>query len=357
MNAESIFRTPVEIKESQQKAMPDDTVFSIGSCFAETISQKLSDGLLQTFSNPYGTAYNPITIGKQILRIVNQEPCTSEETICNDGKYLSFNAHSKLWAGTQEALAAAVDRQTAEAHKQLAKAKYVIITYGTAWTYQLKSNGNTVANCHKLPANLFDRQLLNVNEITEAALSTASHIRKVNDNAKIIFTVSPIRHLKDTAHGNQLSKAELLLGIDNAIGLCDDTEYFPAYEIMMDELRDYRFYAADMLHPSEVATEYIFGRFADTYLSDETKKLIAEGRKITSALQHRPMGSETQYLQFIDATIEKLACIRAKYDKSNSNSSISKAYEELLTIKKNKKSILKVQNFADTKKTTTFTCD
>ncbi|MBP5365263.1 MAG: GSCFA domain-containing protein [Bacteroidales bacterium] len=337
MNAEDIFRTPVEINESRLKAMPDDTVFSIGSCFAETMSQKLADGLMQSFSNPFGTAYNPITIDKQILRIVNLERCSADEIVGSEGRYLSFKAHSKLWADTPEELADAIDRQTAEANRQLSKAKLIVITYGTAWVYALCSSGSVVANCHKLPADKFTRRRLTADEITATVLSTVGQIRRVNANARIVFTVSPIRHLKDTAHGNQLSKAELLLGIDSALSSAEGTEYFPAYEIQMDELRDYRFYAADMLHPSEVAADYIFDRFAQTYLTNEARQLIAEGRKITSALQHRPMGTETQYLQFIDSTIGRIDRIRAKYDKNLTNNCMSGVYERLSTIRQNKK--------------------
>lgn len=330
MTTEMIFRTKIDTTISQSKIATSDTIVSIGSCFAENIGKKLSNGMLQSYTNPYGTAYNPASINKQILRIINLEPCSKDEIISEGNHCVSTQTHSIIQAPNADLLAKIIDNKTKEAHNILSKAKYIIITLGTSWIYKLNTNNTIVANCHKLPSSYFKRERLSFDEISNILINTIEKLRQFNPNINIIFTISPIRHLKDTAHGNQLSKAELLLAIDK-IKKTNNIDYFPAYEIMMDELRDYRFYADDMIHPSDVAIDYIFEQFSKSYISDDCKKFISEGQKITSALQHRPIGDIKQYYQFIESTLLKAQKLSQTYNVGDDNINLKKA---ILTLTK-----------------------
>ena len=191
----------------------------------------------------------------------------------------------------------------------------MIITLGTAWVYRLRSTGKIVSNCHKLPEKMFDRQMLSVDEITAEWKSILLSLWEQNPELKILFTVSPIRHWKDGAHGNQLSKATLLLAVEQLQkDFPEQTAYFPAYEIMMDELRDYRFYADDMLHPSLQAVEYIWERFTETMLSRETQAILKEWKDIQKAINHKPFQPESEaYKHFISQTLLKMERINKKF--------------------------------------------
>ena len=195
------------------------------------------------------------------------------------------------------------------------KTAYLVVTLGTAYVYRLKSSGEVVANCHKLPEKIFDRSMLTVAEIVSEWKELLLSLWEQNPELKILFTVSPIRHWKDGAHGNQLSKATLLLAVDELQSAYPERiAYFPAYEIMMDELRDYRFYATDMLHPSELAIDYIWQRFTENFLSDETKGILKEWAEIQKAINHRPFQPESDaYKRFISQTLLKMERINEKF--------------------------------------------
>ena len=191
----------------------------------------------------------------------------------------------------------------------------MIITLGTAWVYRLGSTGKIVSNCHKLPEKMFDRQMLSVDEITTEWKSLLLSLWEQNPELKILFTVSPIRHWKDGAHGNQLSKATLLLAVEQLQkDFPEQTAYFPAYEIMMDELRDYRFYADDMLHPSLQAVEYIWERFTETMFSRETQAILKEWKDIQKAINHKPFQPKSEaYKHFISQTLLKMERLNEKF--------------------------------------------
>ena len=207
----------------------------------------------------------------------------------------------------------------------------MIVTFGTAWVYKLKSNGQIVANCHKLPEKMFEREMLSVQDITEDWKQVLRSLWEQNPELKLLFTVSPIRHWKDGAHGNQLSKATLLLAIEELQKeFPKQIFYFPAYEIMMDELRDYRFYADDMLHPSALAVEYIWQRFTESMLSDESKGILKEWGEIQKALNHKPFQPESEaYKQFISQTLLKIERLNEKFpyfDNTNETEILKKKF-------------------------------
>jgi hypothetical protein len=245
-------------------------------------------------------------------------PLSEKEIFENQGLWHSFLHHSRFSKTSPDEFLANANAAMANASAFLKSSDLLLITFGTAWVYRLKESGSIVSNCHKLPDNLFFRERLSVDEIVKNYNSLLSSLNRLNPSLRVIFTVSPIRHWKDGANGNQLSKSTLLLAIEEICKCSSNCEYFPAYEILMDELRDYRFYADDMLHPSNAAVEYIWKRFSDCYFSDETKGLIKEIAKISASANHRPFNSDNErhaiFKKSLLAQIEKLSAKHPNLD-------------------------------------------
>ncbi len=329
-----MFRTEIATAQGLTNIHPTDYIFLIGSCFADNMGQKLSDGMMNSIANPYGAAYNPLTVALQIKRIIAQEQCKSDEILEIKNSYVSTLAHSKLNASSKEELQHIINQQTLNSYHFLKKASLIAITFGTSWAYRNISTEAIVANCHKLPADNFIRQRLTVDDIVKTWLSTIEQLRIINPTGHIVFTVSPIRHIKDTLHGNQVSKAILLEAVDSIISLTNNTSYFEAYEIMLDDLRDYRFYADDMIHPSPIAIDYIYTHFAEAYLSVNTRQMIAEGTKLTQAVRHRPINTNSyEYSMFVDNTLERIEHFRQKYNLNADNTAIKQSVKILNDIK------------------------
>lgn len=308
----SNFRTEITIPQSNWQLTVGDQVLSIGSCFSDEISTLLQQRQIQCLSNPYGVVYNPSSIERQVERIVNMTmEYPDVETIQNQGLFHSLMAHSSLSAKNKEELNDNIRHWTGKANVKMKNANMIILTFGTAWVY--KYMRFVVANCHKLPADQFDRVRMSTNEVSLSVRNTIRMIRQINEDAQIILTVSPIRHLKDTAHGNQISKATLLLGIEDAIMRIADNKlsYFPAYEIILDDLRDYRFYNPDMVHPSETAVEYVFQKFSDAYFSDRLKEYAKEGKALWQLMNHKP----SEISQEKDTHYQLVAKKREEYNK------------------------------------------
>lgn len=311
---QNIFRTTIETRQNVRSIRPNGKIFFIGSCFADSISQKLKDGMMDCQANPYGTSYNPASISAQLSAIIRNAPCKNEDIFYNGNSWVSWLSNTKLFDSSKELIKEQIDKQTCKMHDFVKKADTIAITFGTSWTYKLQTNGTIVANCHKMPANMFERTRLTKDEIVGMWNETIGELRDLNKDVHVIFTVSPIRHVKDTMHGNQVSKAILLEAVDEIVGKNIETSYFEAYELLLDDLRDYRFYADDMIHPSAVAVDYIYEHFAEAYLSDETRQMVKEGQKLTQALNHRPMGSETEYRKFAEATAKRIEEFANKYN-------------------------------------------
>ena len=283
------FTTPVAIQEAAEKLDYSSRILMLGSCFTTEIGQILKDYRFDVMINPFGVLYNPCSIANSVKRLIKCEPFTIDEVIQTNPthidapkKFASFSHHSSFAAHTPETFLETANIKLAEAASFLDKANTVIITLGTAWTFRNMSTGKIVSNCHKRLAKEFNRELLSVDECYCQLLEIANSLK----GKKIIFTVSPIRHLKDTAHGNQISKSTLLLAIEKIIGFCKWCTYFPSYEIMMDELRDYRYYAEDMVHPSGLAVKYIFEKFKESNISDLAFKQMESNIRLTKAENH-----------------------------------------------------------------------
>lgn len=262
--------TSVDIAPSEKKIGYDDKILLLGSCFADNIGAKFGEHYFQTTVNPFGTLYNPASIARVLSGVVNREMAL--DIVQHNGLWHSMMHHGSFSHPDKDMLMARCEESQTLLCTALQEASTIIVTFGTSWVY--KMDGMVVANCHKMPAEQFDRHCMSAGDIIDSWLQLLDRI----PNKHWIFTVSPIRHIKDGLHANHLSKANLLQAIDVLIASARDLNptstysYFPAYEIMLDELRDYRFYAEDMVHPSQVAVDYIWQRFVDTYMTADTKK-------------------------------------------------------------------------------------
>ena len=292
----------------------EDRVVMMGSCFAENIGRKLEENKFSVDINPFGTLYNPASVAEGLRMLLRPERFTSGDLFRHEGVYHSFTHHSRFSAPSEEECLDHINSRLSQSSDFLRKATRLVITLGTAFVYRLKSDGRIVSNCHKLPEKMFDRQRLSTQEIVEDWKPLLLALWEQNPALKILFTVSPIRHWKDGAHENQLSKATLLLATD---ALQKDypgrIAYFPAYEILMDELRDYRFYADDMLHPSPLAIDYILQRFIENFLSTDTSAILKEWGDIQKAINHKPFKPDSEaYKRFILQTLLKMERISEK---------------------------------------------
>ena len=255
-------QTTITLQAQQHNQIDyDSSIFLLGSCFVENIGHKLDYFKFQNLQNPFGILFQPIAIEKLITNAVNEKEYTEGDIFFHNEQWHSFDAHSKLSQASNQDFIADLNKQINLTAKQLNNSSHIIITLGTAWVYRHINTDALVANCHKVPQKKFLKELLTVNEITESLQSIVELIRSVNKKASILFTVSPVRHLKDGFVENTQSKAHLIAGIHQVVEPRHHLHYFPSYEIMMDELRDYRFYAEDMIHPNQTAINYIWEKF------------------------------------------------------------------------------------------------
>ena len=309
------FRTEIEITSLGVKISYENRVLALGSCFAAHIARKLAGAKFRVAENPSGILFNPLSIAAAIRSYADPAPVTRGELGFDGEVWHHFGFHGDFSAPTADEALQKMNAARQTGADALRTADRIVLTFGTAWVYKLKSSGKVVSNCHRLPEKMFDRQLLTVGEIVAEWKSLLLSLWKQNPELKILFTVSPIRHWKDGAHGNQLSKATLLLAIDALQKeFPEHTAYFPAYEIMMDELREYRFYADDMLHPSTTAIEYIWERFTGSMLSPDSLSILKEWKDIQKAINHKPFQPESEaYKRFISQTLLKMERLNEKF--------------------------------------------
>lgn len=270
------FRTEIEREHRGGIEHGAARLLMLGSCFTDEVGALLARDGFRVTANPTGTLYNPLSVARTLGHLQGGKRYAEADLIENQGLWRSLDHHTRLCGATREEALTCINEAMAAGERALREATHVVVTWGTAWVYERQ--GEVVCNCHKLPAREFVRRRLTVEEIVAAWRPL---IESMPDK-RFIFTVSPIRHTADGLHGNELSKAALLLAAE-ALGV----EYFPAYEALVDDLRDYRFYAPDMVHPSPVAVEYVYELFADTYFSPDTKTRAAECRRQWQRQAHR----------------------------------------------------------------------
>ena len=318
------FFTKIDIPAADFKINYTSHLAFFGSCFADNISALFAERKFNVLANPFGTVYNPVSLASQIKAIADGkvfgEEDVFQDTRC-DGLWHCWDAHSSLSGATKEECIGKLNAAATQARDFLKKANVIFITLGTAFVYYLKDRVKPVSNCHRQDPRQFERRLISVDEAAEAIQKIVAQLRDMNRDARIVFTVSPIRHLGDGAHGNNLSKATVLLGIERAIEEIaaspsaprnDAVTYFPSYEIVMDELRDYRFYSDDMIHLSKTAEEYIFERMVETYCDSTTRENMAKVEKFLKTANHRIQDENSPATQELK---KKLASQAAELEK------------------------------------------
>ncbi|GAB3716334.1 GSCFA domain-containing protein [Flavobacterium koreense] len=308
------FTTKVPIAKYQNPIDYNSKIISIGSCFAENMGEKFEYFKFQNCVNPFGIIFNPISIENLINRAVNKIEFTEKDIFFHNDLWHCYEVHSLLSDTSSELIVQNLNRVLHLFRTQIIEASHFIITYGTSWVYRLRQaqpdSLSIVANCHKVKQNQFDKEILSVEIIEKSIENSINLIQSINPNCNFIFTISPVRHIKDGFIENQRSKAHLITAIQNSQLATRNSIYFPSYEIMMDELRDYRFYADDMLHPSQSAIDYIWIKFFENYVSESEFGLMNQVCEIQRALKHRPFNpnseSHQKFLANLEAKIEQL---------------------------------------------------
>lgn len=281
------FRTEFNLKPVDFSISHVDKLFFLGSCFAENIGQCFKDYKFKTTINPFGILYHPLAIKNSVDIALNENFEPSKHMFCYNEIWSHYDAHSKLSKNNKTELIKALQQAKSETKDCLENANIVFITLGTAWVYRNSELDHVVANCHKLPQKNFIKEILSLNQVQEALSDIVNQTSTINPKVKIIFTLSPVRHLKDGFVDNQLSKSILHLAIQNTVKRYNQAAYFPSYELLLDDLRDYRYYKNDMLHPNDLAIDYIWSKVSDMFFNDITRGNLITIEKITKRLNHR----------------------------------------------------------------------
>ena len=284
-------QTEIKIQPMEQTVHYGDGLLFLGSCFADEVGGICRGLGFDALVNPFGVLYNPSSIALALKRLSTGTLFTHEDVIrVGEDYYCTFSHNTTFWKPSEKELLDTVNQALENAHEHYQKAKWIVISLGTSWVFRNKTTGDVVANCHKLPANQFEREFLTVEQST----ALLSDFVKQHPDKQFIFTVSPLRHLKDGLHENQLSKASLLLAVNEVCKAFGNAHYFPAYEILLDELRDYRFYKEDMVHPTDQAVRYIWERFVDFAVDPKEKSALQVAAEVRQMLQHKPVFPESE---------------------------------------------------------------
>ena len=320
------FTTKIPIQKSNFPIDYDSKIILLGSCFAENMGEKFEYFKFQTVINPFGIIFNSVSLEKLIRRSIEKRKFTENDIFFHNELWHCYDVHSELSNSDKSFFLNSLNDLINTTHQQLNDSTHIIITLGTSWVYrhrqaQSDSDG-VVANCHKVPQKEFTKELLSIQQIEESIESIISLVHSVNPNCKFIFTVSPVRHIKDGFVENTLSKAHLISAIHSVLNRKFSTSlklttqnniYFPSYEIMMDELRDYRFYGEGMLHPNQTAIDYIWIQFFQNYISESEFGLMNDICSIQKGLNHRPFNPNTKsHQKFLEATKIKIGKIQEK---------------------------------------------
>ena len=289
-------------------------IILLGSCFSDNIGQKLSYHKFESILNPFGILFHPKAIESVIKNALCKKKYTEKDVFFLNERWQSFEAHSKLSSSSKEEIIEQLNKASVSINKAVKNSTHFIITLGTSWVYRFNESGEIVANCHKVSQNKFKKELLSVAEINKSLSLIISLIKEINPSISFIFTVSPVRHLKDGVIENQQSKSHLISALHQIIPIHKNSFYFPSYEVMMDELRDYRFYKEDMIHPNQIAINYIWEKFYENWLSDKALELKKEVIKIQRGLEHKPFNPNSEgHQQFLSSLQEKIKTLKKKY--------------------------------------------
>lgn len=310
-------RTKIPLSTQKKQIDYNSKVLLLGSCFVENIGMKLNYFKFQSLQNPFGILFHPIAIEKLVIRALNDPESsvfTEEDIFFYNEQWHCFEVHSLVSDSKKESFLKLLNDNLLAFRKYILTASHIIFTYGTAWVYRFIETDSVVANCHKIPQKKFVKELLTIEKVSTSINNTISLIKLINPDAIIITTVSPVRHLKDGFIENTRSKAHLISGLQDVLESKKDTYYFPSYEIMMDELRDYRFYTEDMLHPNKTAISILWNKFSEVWISSKTKTLQKKIAIIQSGLQHKAFNPTSRaHKQFLQELKTKIKTIQEKF--------------------------------------------
>lgn len=312
-------QTEIPLNPEESQIDYSSRILLMGSCFSKNIGAKFDFYKFQNLQNPFGVIFNPVSIEKLIIRAIDNVSFSEEDIFQHNGIWKCFETHSELSAIDKSEFLENLDSALQNLREALFTSSHIIFTFGTSWVYRNVENGEIVANCHKLPQQNFKKELLSIETISESIQTILRKISEINSEAVIINTVSPVRHIKDGFVENSLSKAHLLAAVHKNLNSKSKTVnrnlfYFPSFEIMMDELRDYRFYAEDMLHPNKTAIEIIWQKFSKVWISSEVESLQKEIATIQNGMLHRPFNPQSeQHLQFSEKLQQKITSIQDRF--------------------------------------------
>jgi len=289
------FRTIFQTPNCPRRIGIGQVILSLGSCFSEHMGTRLRENRFRICVNPTGILYNPLSIASAVRRLVSGTPYEANDLFEHSGAWRSLDHHSRFARPTQTEALDVINRELAAGHESILRAEWLLVTFGTAaaW-FRRDVSGRVVANCHRLPSERFERRFLSVEEMVTCWQEALAELRAVNPGVAVLFTLSPVRYLRNDAHENLSSKSRLTVAIDTLLAAVPDTFYFPAYEIVMDDLRDYRFYAPDMIHPADTAVDYVWSRFRDAHLAESAETFINGFAPVLRALKHRVQDRESR---------------------------------------------------------------
>ncbi len=285
----------------------------IGSCFTENISTKLKQHKFTVLDNPHGILFNPISIAKSLQSYISNKRYTESELFYQNESWHSWDHHSRYSHPDRETCLRGINQSQEAANEYIRKTDWLFITVGSAFVYEL-NNGEVVANCHKVPTDKFRKRLLSIDEVVSAFEETLKDLLIVNPTVKAIFTVSPVRHLRDGFVENNRSKSSLIQAVHALTDANESRFYFPSYELVIDDLRDYRFYAEDMVHPNYAATNYVWDKFVTACIHESAQKLMKEINNINAAKNHKPFNpASAQHKKFLQTNLEKVIQLKNQY--------------------------------------------
>ncbi|MEM7296846.1 MAG: GSCFA domain-containing protein [Bacteroidota bacterium] len=312
------FKLDFSPPSSDHKIDLKDKIYLIGSCFSDQIGDKLSENKFNVLSNPFGTIYNPHSIFKLLKGELNENQITKSQEV-----FYHWDTQGDIFGIDKAEVQASLKERLERSNKTIKGSNFLFITLGTAWVYILNDSSEIVANCHKQPSSHFQKRLLSTEEITEDFKELHQYLSTINPEINIVFTVSPVRHVKDGLVENNRSKSILIESVHLLCETYKNVSYFPSYEIMIDELRDYRFFKEDLIHPSDEAVHYIWDQFTKSFFSTESLEFLIRWQKLNSALSHRPLHpSSASHQKFLKQTLQKLEDLNDSVDLSAEINSI-----------------------------------
>jgi hypothetical protein len=303
----------IDIKSPVDKISYRDKIMIVGSCFTEHIGGRLDELKFNVLQNPNGILFDPLSVSSSLISYIKHKQYTIDELIYMNEVWQSWQHHSRFSGLAKEEVLQNINSSQSGAHTFLQDAKWLIITLGSSFSYQLTNTNEPVANCHRAPSQTFNKKLVPIDDIISSYGYLLNELQKFNPSLKTIFTISPVRHIRDGVEENNRSKARLIEAVHSIVELYEQAYYFPAYELVIDVLRDYRFYDIDLVHPNYAATEYVFDKFTSTFI-DESQALIGEVKKVITAYKHKPFQPSSEaHKRFTEKNIEQVQMLKQKH--------------------------------------------